>query len=76
MNNMNNIKAGTQASTVLEHLRRKEFITDVEASGLYGIGQTAHVVHTLRKRGFDIVSTRKQGVRASYVQYSLNSPSS
>ena len=67
------VNKGTQAHTVLTHLRSKKFLTDVEASGLYGIGQAAYVVHTLRKKGFDIVSTRKQGVRASYVQYSLKS---
>lgn len=68
---MKAIRKGTQADTIMTHLLRKEFITDVEASGLYGIGQLAYVVHTLRKNGYKILSNRKAGVRASYVQYSL-----
>jgi hypothetical protein len=68
---MKNINKGTQADTIMTHLQRKEFITDVEASGLYGIGQLAYVIHTLRKKGYEIISNRKTGVRASYVQYSL-----
>ena len=67
-------KAGTQASTILDHLKRADYLTDSQASSLYGIGQCAYVVHKLRKKGFNIKSTRRPCIKYAgntYVEYSL-----
>lgn len=64
----------TQAEQVLSHLRRKTYITDVEASGLYGIGQVARVVWGLKKKGFTVESTNRPAVKegaAYYTEYRL-----
>lgn len=69
---MKEVNKGTQAATILNHLQVKKFLTTVEANGLYAINQLPYVVHTLRNKGYDIVGTRKQGIKASYMSYTLN----
>lgn len=64
----------TQGQQILAHLRRREYITDVEASGLYGIGQVAYVVHMLKKKGHVITSTSRPAVKVGatyYTEYRL-----
>ena len=62
---------GTQAATILSHLKSNPYITDVTASGLYGIGQCAGCVFKLRKLGWAIHTKMKSGVRAPYAEYSI-----
>lgn len=64
-------RRGTQQETILQHLRRRSYLTDVQASGLYGIGQAAGCVYKLRKLGYIISTTMKEGVRARYAEYRL-----
>lgn len=66
---------GTQQAVIMDHLKRRDYITDVEASGLYGIGQCAGVVWKLRKLGHQITTTMQEGVRARYAEYRLVRPS-
>lgn len=64
-------RRGTQRATILAHLRGNKYITDVTASGLYGIGQCAGCIYHLRRMGYNIITTMKPGVRAPYAEYSL-----
>lgn len=62
----------SQASQVLNHLQNRPKITSVEAIGLYGITRLAAVVHNLKKDGHKIKSTMKEGVNATYAEYTLH----
>ena len=63
----------TQAKTVMEHLKRRGSLTAAVASGMYGIGRLAAVVHRINRDASEPVvkATRKRGLRASYVEYTL-----
>lgn len=49
---------GPQAQMVLDHLRRGESLTALDALRLYGVGRLAAVVFDLKCAGFDIESDR------------------
>lgn len=62
-------RRSSQPDQVLSYLRQKQSINSVEAWGMYGISRLAAVIHRLRKRGHDIQSVERQGVRARYTDY-------
>lgn len=64
-------RKGTQQETILNHLKRNKYITDVTASGLYGIGQCAGCVFKLKKLGHNIKTTMREGMRGRYAEWSL-----
>jgi hypothetical protein len=57
---------------VLHHLNSGKSITPLEALGLYGSFRLAAVVHSLKKRGYDIITNIKVDMNGSrYAEYSL-----
>lgn len=61
----------SQADQVLSYLKMKKTINATEAFGLYGIQRLAAIVHRLKKRGHNIRSIDRQGVRGRYTEYML-----
>jgi len=62
----------SQAITVLNHLTNNRKLTSIEAIGLYGITRLAAVVHNIKKDGYEIDTTMKDGVnKTQYAEYSL-----
>lgn len=59
----------TQRELVLDHLRRADYITDSQATSLYGIGQVARVVWELRKAGYVISTTFKKCIKPRATRY-------
>lgn len=58
---------------VLHHLNSGKSITPLEALGLYGSFRLAAVVHSLKKRGYDIITNIKTDMNGSkYAEYSLS----
>lgn len=53
---MTTTSRGAQGSKVLEHFRRGERLTQLDALRLYGVGRLAAVVFDLKRAGHDIRS--------------------
>jgi len=66
-----------QTEQILEHLKKYEKITSIEAIQEYGITRLSAKIHNLRKRGFEILSLPTVGMnrwnkRVVYATYKLS----
>ena len=60
----------SKTQKVLHHLKSGKSISPLEALGLYGSFRLAAVVHSLKKRGYDIITDIKTDMNGSrYAQY-------
>ena len=63
----------SKTQKVLHHLKSGKSISPLEALGLYGSFRLAAVVHSLKKRGYDIITDIKTDMNGSrYAQYTMS----
>lgn len=63
---------GTQINDILKHLQSGLPLTPIEAMKRYQCMRLAAVVHTLRDRGYAIITTMTGNGRKRYATYSMN----
>ena len=61
----------TQAAQVLGYMKKEGRITSTVIHGLYGISNAPAVIYQLRRRGVEVITTKKRGFRGSYAEYRL-----
>lgn len=62
----------SQKSQILNHLKRNDSITALEAFGVYGVFRLAARIHELRQDGHDIrTEDRSDGQGRTYARYRL-----
>lgn len=61
----------SQPEQVLTYLAKRNHITQATASSVLGISRLAAVVHTLKKRGYNIQTNMVEGVKGMFAEYTL-----
>ena len=51
----------TQINDVLEHLKKNNSITQIEATNIYGAIRLSAIIFILRKRGHNIITIKEKG---------------
>ena len=69
-------KRVSKTMKVLEHLQKYEGITSLEAIELYGATRLSAIIHSLRKRGYSIITedlpfVDRFGSKSHYAKYVL-----
>lgn len=68
---MANTKKVSKTQLIQKHLKRGAGITPMKAWEVYGVYRLSSVIHSLRKRGMDIVTEMRQWDGSDYAYYKL-----